>query len=495
MLERPPRQPTRVSMPEWSLQPTDELACNYFNVFNLTTPSGGYYAMYCQLYSYDTSAAADPGIQSLVGYPVVGSYGYALYPPDSGKKAVSWTPAPIGTAASCASLGNGKNVTDYNNVQYTLACGYDVQYVGDIGNATAPDFYSCMNLCDNISACSGFAYLGNVCYFKNVTGATSTPQVASGVDLAWNPSKYAGFNAGSIPNTVRYTTITQAWTGTARATTTSYAGLTGYVIVQTPGTVAKASTVTSYFDSGTATTIGTSTTSGSGTTTVNVYYPTPTYCTTVVGNGNSNTGVSNSGARYAFYSNAAAGSQGPASYPAYQPTTVKTRTPLATGVSSYIGESNTDGQSVVIYGQSARLATTLVISHTFYLYAGRGTGYYNFYIPYTDDVQFVWIGSKALSGWTRANADILQYWSSGIATQTPQTLAYYLTFGTYTPVRIQWGNGGGAGDMRISITGPDGQAIVTSGIGTNSGYMAPHIVTSPCDKSLGAQFPNFGAET
>jgi hypothetical protein len=88
-----------------------------------------------------------------------------------------------------------------------------------------------------------------------------------------------------------------------------------------------------------------------------------------------------------------------------------------------------------VYGYYPVDGSNLVLDHTFYLFASQ-TGYYSLNIPYTDDIQFVWIGDDAVTGWSRANADIIQFWSSQIATQTPQTLAYYLTVGSYLPSKF-----------------------------------------------------------
>lgn len=471
-------------------------ACQYFNIYNTTDAKGVFTGMVCELFS-NTNPTSGATQQGTTTAPIIGSYGYALYPADPGNKTVPWSPAPTGTAAACTNLpvANFGTILDYNQVNYTVACNYDVQYVGDIGNSTSPDYYSCFNLCDNFANCNAFSFLNNVCYFKNLKGSTKTPQSATGIMLGYMTNAgYAGQGASSVAATVSYTTYTTAWTGTFTSTTTSQQGLTAYVIVETPGTVSSTTTatVTSYYDSGTAASIISQTTAAanpSGTATVNIYYPTPTYCTTV------NSGLTNKGARFAMYSNSASNKQGTGTYNAYQPTTVKTMSPLATGLATYIGEHNTASQSVVIYGAASRLADTLVISQTFYLYAGRGTGYYSFLIPYTDDVELVWVGNYALSGYNRTNANLYQYWTSSQTSQAPQTLAYYLTFGTYTPVRIQWGNGGGAGDMQFQITAPDGTNLINYVTGTNSGTMTPDIVTSPCQNSQGAPFPAWGSET
>lgn len=261
--------------------PDNLLACNYFNTFNYSI-NGQYQGMYCQLY---TTSAVNYGYDTLYNatinnqfYTLTYSYGYALYPQDPGFTNRTWVPAPTEAAASCAGLGSvGTVITDYDQVNYTLACGYDLLYQLDIANATAPDFYSCMILCDAIPACSGYAYLGTQCYFKNITGSGRTPQLDNyNVDLAWQPNKYAGFNASTVSQTITYLYQTTAWTGKSTTTTTVFNGLTATILIETPGLTVTTSTPTStiYTDSGTATSIITSTGGDSKVTVVSsfIYY-------------------------------------------------------------------------------------------------------------------------------------------------------------------------------------------------------------------------------
>lgn len=179
--------------------------------------------------------------------------------------------------------------------------------------------------------------------------------------------------------------------------------------------------------SGTASTIGyvTATPRVAGaTTTVTVVYPTPV------------TTCGNQGINFAAYTNKYSGGQATYGYPSFIPETYKKVTPYFSDVTTYIAESNDQwGDWINVYGYYPVDGSNLVLDHTFYLFASQ-TGYYSLNIPYTDDIQFVWIGANAVSGWTRANADITQFWSSQIATQTPQTLAYYLTVGQYLPSKF-----------------------------------------------------------
>ncbi|TIA77337.1 concanavalin A-like lectin/glucanase [Aureobasidium pullulans] len=295
--------------------------------------------------------------------------------------------------------------------------------------------------------------------------------------------------------TVSFTTITTAWTGTFTTTTTAVSGLAATVYVQTPAkkgdvistsSTAKASYTTVTTHSGTAGSVGyiTATPKVAGaTTTVTVVYPTPV------------TTCGNQGINFAAYTNKYSGGQATYGYPSFSPEAYKKVSPWFSDDTTYIAESNDgSGTKINVYGYGPLDASTLVLDHTFYLFASQ-TGYYSLNVPYTDDIQFVWVGSKAVTGWTRANADITQFWSSQIATQTPQTLAYYLTVGTYLPIRTLFANGGGQGDLRFNIYAPDGTSVLSSNAGQNSGVSSVDIVEFPCNSALGAQFPAWGKET
>jgi len=467
--------------------------CNYFNVFNLTLNAQSQ-LMGCYLFTTSDAANYDiykTATDSSSGniYNLTNSYGYALYPQDKGQTSVTWSAAPTGKNATCSSLGKaGDSFIDYNGVNYTLGCGYDVQYAADIGNQTTPDFYSCFAICDSgaYPGCSGFAYLGNTCYFKNLAGTSRTPQLNNyNVDMAWLPS-YAGFNAYTVPGTVTYTTTTTVWAGPGSTTTTTLNGLSGTVIVKTSGSVPSATTttyITVTADSGTASTIATSTiTPTKGLTgTVSIIYPTPA------------TTCGNSGAAAGFYVNPVPGQQAASQYPAFKPEVLKTVTPSAqaTGV-SYIGEYSDSKNTANVYGlaQSVKALDTLALNHVFYLFAGHGTGYYYINLPQADDVTLLWVGPNALNGYTRANSQLIQTWSA----PAPATLGFYLNANTYTPIRLWFANGGGVGGFQFTLTAPDGATILQTTPGQNAGLMGPAIVQFPCDSSKGAKFPAFGSE-
>ncbi|CAD0092971.1 unnamed protein product [Aureobasidium vineae] len=297
----------------------------------------------------------------------------------------------------------------------------------------------------------------------------------------------------SAQATVSFTTINSAWTGKTTSTTTQLNGLSATVIILTPGVVQTTAMstsssggyvyMTSTTDSGTFTAVQTKTflpTIGT-VATVQIVYPTPV------------TTCGNVGIAYAGYTNSFAGGQATSGYPKFNPTVYKSAKPSQTGVTNYIAEVNSGSNNVAYYNQQTS-TQNWVIDHTFYVFA-RQDGYYSFNIPYTDDIQMVWYGDKAVSGWTRGNADIVQFWSSQIATQTPQTIAVYLTTGSYLPIRVMFANGGGAGELDFNIYAPDGSVLLASNRGLGTGSSSIDIVQFPCNSALGAKFPAWGSET
>ncbi|KAF2150213.1 hypothetical protein K461DRAFT_281450 [Myriangium duriaei CBS 260.36] len=536
--------------------------CQSFNIFNLTQ-SGAVQSYVCVMYSDVAANSGTPSTTLTLGgvtYGTTYSYTYDLYPQDPGSISSTWSAAPQSTSASCDTLyAAGSTVTDYDGVTWNLACNYDVTGTTqtDLASVSAPDFYSCFDICNGITACDAFSFGWNTCFLKTVNSTTTaSPYSNSNTDLAWKASSnYAGFSARAASTaTVAATTLTQAWTGTYTTTITKFVGTAGTVIVQTPGTIAAASATTTassvvlYYtgatDSGTATTIYTTTVAGPSVTTTIVnsnvkstgtstsvwatststrvvvvgkttsyttYYTTSTatlYSTAYTSTTSYTTtssiltvyptpaacnGASLQGANYAFYANNYMGGQSTYGYPSFSPEAYKTINATKNGTTSYIAEDNDGANLQTIYGNANSDGTSMVIDNTFYVFAGRGSGYYTFQIPYADDITMIWIGSKAYSGWSRANNDLLQFWSG--QAQTIISLSYYMTFGTYMPVRVMWANGGGAGSLQLNIWAPDGSFLLQNlGTGSNSAIMSQDIVTRPCNSALGAAFPSWGKE-
>ncbi len=119
-----------------------------------------------------------------------------------------------------------------------------------------------------------------------------------------------------------------------------------------------------------------------------------------------------------------------------------------------------------------------------FLFACRA-GRYRFNSPYSDDITIMWFGDKAYNSYTRENADIVQAYYGD---NKPKDIYRDLAAGTYYPIRVLWGNTGGAADLSLRIYGPDGQDI--SGADQKGEH---YLTTEACDGSY-APFPPWGQE-
>ena len=80
------------------------------------------------------------------------------------------------------------------------------------------------------------------------------------------------------------------------------------------------------------------------------------------------------------------------------------------------------------------------------------TGTWTFYVA-TDDASYLWLGSTALSGFLTTNALVNNGGGHGVL---EKSATISLTAGTYYAMRLQYGNGGGAGDCQFSFAPPSG---------------------------------------
>lgn len=90
------------------------------------------------------------------------------------------------------------------------------------------------------------------------------------------------------------------------------------------------------------------------------------------------------------------------------------------------------------------------------------------------------VGPNAVNSWTKDNADThASYAAQGNVASKKVNLEAC----SYTPLRIAWGNTGGAGKFQPRILAPNGTVIVDQN--TNS---SPYLVQFPCDEFNGAKF-------
>ena len=95
--------------------------------------------------------------------------------------------------------------------------------------------------------------------------------------------------------------------------------------------------------------------------------------------------------------------------------------------------------------------------------------YFGYFVPPTsanytfrahaDETFIFWIGAKALSGYTYANKDMYGNYNGTFPEQQTQSFTIALTAGEFYPIRIQWANSAGWGQLDVFTWGNDaGQA-------------------------------------
>ena len=182
------------------------------------------------------------------------------------------------------------------------------------------------------------------------------------------------------------------------------------------------------------------------------------------------------------YANGAQQTYNAPDYSAFDPTPFKTMNPQVTGVTTSLGFTDANN----IYGNTPTNYQFVTVNHRGYIFAEQ-SGQYTFSFPSCDNIVMFWLGPTAYTDYTRANANIIQPWTaSGTTAVTYQTT---LTQGTYYPIRIIFANGGGPGNMQISITAPDGKVIVDNTTGPST-----MLVQFSCDGVSAPKFPALGAE-
>jgi len=397
-----------------------------------------------------------------------------------------------------------------------VASGVSDPFLSSTFNTGAFDPRVCANLCTSTTATNKQAAIAagassyKPCNFFNAV-QLSLNGVSQGTYCqlySYDVSSYTGLftttNAGTVydllnsngyvastqdTGVIVRATTTAAWTGTTTATSIMVSGTTGTILIQTPGRVSTStSTGVSYTtvsaNGGTALTLSTATlapTVAGGASVVRVTYPTATSC-------------NNAGIRYAAYQNVWAGGVDTyGNYTQYDPTSFKTLTPMYNGTTAFIAETNSGWTSWIKVYDRFVIANNLTLDHTFYVFANQD-GWYSMNMPQGDNIVLVWLGAKAVSGWTRANADLTQYYTSS-PTKVPQTVTVQLKMGQYLPVRLQWGNRQGDGEVDLNVYGPDGVPVMYSNLGQGTGWASGNVVQYPCDSSLGPQFPAWGQET
>jgi hypothetical protein len=191
----------------------------------------------------------------------------------------------------------------------------------------------------------------------------------------------------------------------------------------------------------------------------------------------------NQGLNWAQYENKQ-GANAEATYKQFLPEVYKTVTPGTFGTTSTIGGIEAvGGQQITVYGGSTQFSGDYFApDHTGYLFA-QVPGKYKFTISEVDDAVFLWLGSTAVRGWTRKNADLF------VGLGASGTTEIDIPAGMYMPIRIMMAQGQGLAKFNMVIQSPNGETIADSA--TQS---SPWILRYSCDGYSAPKFLPWGQE-
>lgn len=175
------------------------------------------------------------------------------------------------------------------------------------------------------------------------------------------------------------------------------------------------------------------------------------------------------------------------SYSTFDPALLKTSTPTYTSTTTYMTLSGTGAFPIQIYGSPGTFTSDyFALNHRGYIHALQG-GQYTFTSDHSDEIVLYWIGPKAYTGWTRANADL----EDAVFSPTSGQLISFtmeLQEGQYYALRVVFANAQTGSNEAMSVTAPDGTVI----LGPNS-VPNPYIVQFSCNAA--PPYLPFGQET
>ncbi|KAM0345835.1 hypothetical protein ACHAPU_006189 [Fusarium lateritium] len=190
----------------------------------------------------------------------------------------------------------------------------------------------------------------------------------------------------------------------------------------------------------------------------------------------------NEGLHYAIYQHQFY-NQDPPKFSSFDATYFHGAIPTYEGVTERIGiQPGTDWtKPFTIYeGSPSQKFQYKAVNHYGFLYAPE-TGTYKVTLPNSDEITLVWFGDKALTSWTRQNADLEQYYPE----VTSKSFEIELEAGSYTPFRLLWANAQGELNFIAEVKAPGGKVIV-NGDGADNQY----FVRRACDGST-PSFPRY----
>ncbi|KAK6513562.1 hypothetical protein TWF506_008001 [Arthrobotrys conoides] len=159
-------------------------------------------------------------------------------------------------------------------------------------------------------------------------------------------------------------------------------------------------------------------------------------------------------------------------YPEFSPEHFKTVAPYDTDKTNALGiHSATEAENP--HGFTPATTGIYVLNYRGFFYSPNTTTY-TFRISEADDYAGFWTGSKAQTGWTRANRDGESTFADPpVVTQ----IQVALTAGRYTPLRLIYANRGGPGKYTFEVFDSGGFSYVE--YGAPSPYLVSHSCVDP----------------
>ncbi|KAJ2975795.1 hypothetical protein NQ176_g5321 [Zarea fungicola] len=149
--------------------------------------------------------------------------------------------------------------------------------------------------------------------------------------------------------------------------------------------------------------------------------------------------------------------------------------PDSTGTTEVIGVPSAPGSKIgvpgnncgvsppVIYGTTTSGdGSYFVVHHIGYFHPDK-SGDYRFALPDVDDGMYLWLGDKAKSGWTTANADLYAQ-SGGSADHSKNPFHYTATAGEYVPFRATFVQAERCAFWNLTIQDPTSKYIESADI-------------------------------
>jgi hypothetical protein len=171
---------------------------------------------------------------------------------------------------------------------------------------------------------------------------------------------------------------------------------------------------------------------------------------------------------------------------AFDPTYYKTLTPRDTGETTNIAEFHYDATiQLDLYNSPNTFSSDFtVFIHRGYLFSPTAeTLTMNLE---SDDIGFVWVGTKAYNGWARENADLI---SNSAGPGNPFT--FDIAAGEYKAFRLLYANAQENSGLKFSITRADGSTFLDSHTGKTE-----YAITAGCDADVvfAPPFADWGSE-